>query len=288
MSLSCGFGLGKEDTEYTSAQFSDAMSAFTGNGITTYGKQFSLTVNGFTATINTGYSLISGRYIENDESRPLSIPLPSNYGDRTDAIVLSVNYEEREISVEVISGVDELAVRQDPSILRQNGKYCCVLYFIHIRRGSTSIDTKDIVDVRGDKKLCGWIYPLSMLTKRILHVYRYATTGVDEDLNRVVNAANQLVVRSDQAISAVQEQIKNLSAGYEIGELMSLRGTPEPANEWLLCDGSAVPEEFGELNIALKGNLPNISRATDRYRTYIYGGTPNTGQKGAAYVHPVC
>ena len=127
MSLSQGFM--PADAECTATQFSEAIHALFGDGILEYGAQFSMTIGGFTARLNSGYALSNGRFAWVDDEEPLLIPvsMPSQNKDRTDALVCRVDYAERKASLEMKMDVDEESVRSDPSLVRGGGEYNCIL-----------------------------------------------------------------------------------------------------------------------------------------------------------------
>lgn len=280
MSLTYGFGLGDEDTLYTSDQFCAAVKAITGDGVTDkYGKRFSVSVNGFTVIIGTGFVFSDGRYVENDEEIRMQVPLPSNNRDRTDAIVAQVNYAERKASLTILTNVNEAEIRANPASIRQGDTYNCILYFIRISRGATSIDPKNIIDVRDNTDLCGIVFPLSELTHQAYKVYEYTTVGFQRETQAILDSVDQFVDKSGAQLEALQTQINNLSVGYEVGQLITVRRAPQPSNEWLLCDGAQVPPIYDLLS-ELISVLPNISKATDRYRTYIYAGKPMETEPG--------
>lgn len=106
MSLSYGFALGDADTQYTSKQFSDAMRQFTGDGICDSGGKLALSMAGFTANISTGYILMAGRWIENNEPLILAVPPSWNYEERTDAVSAVVDEEARKAAIAILEDVD--------------------------------------------------------------------------------------------------------------------------------------------------------------------------------------
>lgn len=271
MSLSYGFALRPADD---SAAFADALHAVTGDGITQQGGRFALTINGFTATLSSGYALAAGRWLQNDEPLPLTIGPSGNTKDRTDALVVLVDYEARNASLSVLPDVDPEEIRASPALLREDGRYCLLLYFIRVRRGVTSLSLEDVTDLRGEERLCGYTAPLSEIAGKVLYLYDFLTSGIDREVARLLAMSEQVVQKGDAAIVALDAAIQQAGGGPKIGDLMTARRHPEPAAEWLLCDGSRVPEAYPALDAMLGGTLPNLSQAEDRYRSYLYGGTP--------------
>ena len=274
MGLTYGFGLGPEDTLYTSAEFSDAFFHVFGNGVTKYGRQFSILSNGFSVTVNTGYALVNGRYVENSEVFRKIVPYPYDDRDRVDAVMLTIKYLEREAVLDIVEDVDMDAVLANPSLLRNRYEYSCVLYFIKMMSGTPSISPDDIIDVRGNSEVCGYIERLSNITNIVLYLYRYFTVDIEEEIDKLFKMVEELAKRCDEQIEAINKQIYYKGADYSVGDLYQGRKNPEPENEWVLCDGQAIKPIYLDLRHLIGGTAPNISKQNDRYRTYIYAGQP--------------
>lgn len=275
MALSYGFAIRPTDN---SADFSNALRAITGDGITSYGGRFSLTVNGFTVTLSTGFAFAAGRWLENDETYRLTVPPSWNSADRTDALVCRVDYAERKATLEILVGVDPDAIRTDPSILRNDDEYSVFLYFIRVKRGATSLAPSDFTDLRADKNLCGSVVPYSSIAGDVLYVYSFLLSGIDDEVARLICLSEQVAEKADAAIAELDKVIQKASGAAQVGELTVCRSTPSSEKDggsWLLCDGGAVPEEYQELFSLLDGTLPNISAAEDRYKTYVFAGAPS-------------
>lgn len=274
MSLSCGFCLGDESTMHDSAGFSEVFYTLAGNGITPYGARFSITVNGFTATVASGYALAAGRWLENSEPNAMPVQLSGNNEDRVDALVVRVDYEASKAALEILVDVDADAIKSDPSKLRGEGEYSLLLYLIRVRRGATSLSPEDITDFRSDAELCGMMPQLSDISGKALDIYLFLRSGIDAEVARLVDMSTQELEKADAAIAKMNAAIEELGGRPAVGEMTTARLPPKPAAEWLLCSGGSVPEVYPELSALLDGVLPNVSSAEDRYRTYIYGGIP--------------
>lgn len=267
MSLTYGFAL--QDTD-NSADFSNAMQAVFGGGITLEGGQFAISANGFKMTLSSGYALAAGRWVKNDEPLTLNIGASGNNNDRTDAIAVRVDYEERKATVEVLVDVNPA------DMITGNG--LLPMYLIRIRRGVTSLTPDDVTDVRGDR-----IIPLSAISEKVLYIYNFLLSGIDTEVARIVSLSNHIADKADTAIAELDEAIQKAGGTAEIGELLTSRKPPAPETEWLLCDGGSVPAEYPALSEMVDGTLPDIPG--ERYKTYIYGGTPFTenGEQQAGY-----
>lgn len=261
MSLSYGFALQSTDN---SADFASALYNVVGDGVAQYGGRFSLTVNGFSVTVASGYAFATGRWIENDEPLVLRADPPGNADDRTDALVARVDYVNRVVNLEVLTDFSEAT--------RDENEYVIVLYLIRVRRGATSITPSDITDVRANKEMCGTVFPLSSIAMDVLKVYQFLTSGIDEKVNRLTELSDAVIAKADVEIAKLNKEIARVSGAAQIGEMVTARNTPQPEDEWLLCSGGKVPSHYPKLSAMLGGNLPNLLKPDSRYRTYIYGG----------------
>lgn len=271
MSLTYGFSLQPTDS---SADFSDAFHAATGDGVTEYGGRFSLTINGFMATLSSGYALAAGRWLKNEESLTMRLPMSDNNDDRTDAIAVRVDYVAKKAALEILRGVDPEAIKANPGLLRNDGQYVLVLYLIKVRRGVTSLTPNDVTDLRDNPDLCGRVLPYSAVADDVLWVYRFLTDGINAEADRLIGLSNAVIAKANAAIIRLEAEIRDAGGVPEIGELTTSIQPPAPSVEWLLCDGSAVPAAYTVLSALLEGTLPEIPAMNEKFKTYIYGGTP--------------
>lgn len=268
MSLSYGFCLDELSSMYDSAHVSDAFHAVAGNGITPSGARMSVTVSGFTVTVGSGYALAAGRWLDNDEPLAMTVEASGDNEDRTDALVVRVDYVARKAVLEVLANVDPDKLSDE---LRSGKEYSVILYLIRVRRGSTSLTPDDVTDLRADPGLCGTVIPLSAVAGDVLYVYQFLTSGIDAEVSRLIDLSNTVIAKADVAIAELDAAIQKAGGGAEVGELMISRRPPSESG-WLLCDGRAVPAEYPALSALLDGRLPNLSTANSRYATYIYAG----------------
>lgn len=262
MSLTYGFCLGDEDTSYTAASFSEAFRRITGDGVCEFGGKFSLTLSGFSAGISTGYALCGGCWLENDAPLALVLPASGNYADRVDAIAVQLDAAQgRTASLTVLEGYDALQETE-------SGVYILPLYLIHVKRGAVNLYEEDATDVRE------YVPPLSELSAGTLKIYDFFTSGIDRETSRLIQMSEALVSRAEAASENLTASIQQTDGTAQIGELLTARDPPLPALYWLLCTGGAVPSPYPALSTMLSGVLPDLSRASDRYKTYIYAGEP--------------
>lgn len=272
MALSYGFCLGAAETRYDSRQFSEAFHRLAG-GVCGYGDRFALTLDGFTATLAPGFALAGGRWFKSDEPYGLTLPPSGNYADRDDAIVVRADYGARRVAMEVLTGIDPAAIRADPAVIRNENGYGMVLYFVHVRRGATVLDPEDVDDVRGDGSLCGYVKRLDAVSADALYIYQFLTSGIDQEVARLVGLSNRLVRKADNAMADMDAAIQAvLPTG--VGDVTESKFRPAPAAAWLLCDGGDVPEGYPALSAMLGGTLPAVTPRDRRFQAYIYGGMP--------------
>lgn len=286
--MSVEMGFVPVDSDITSEMFSNAIHTLFGDGITDYGKQFSIRVGGFTATLDSGYIISAGRWawLEEDETALLDIQLPSLNKDRTDAIVCHVDYAERKASLQVLFDVEEAKIRNDPSLIRNSDQYNCIMYFINVKRGATSISSADIKDVRSDSKLCGYIKPLKNLIGDVVTVHKYFTDTIvknfanlnavkDKYKSELDNATGSMKSTINSALDELDKKVSQYGSVIQVGDLMTSLQPPQPDGEWFLCNGENVPVEYPELSNLVGKTIPKIPKIADLLDTYIYAGKPS-------------
>jgi len=276
MALDYGFCLDELEKEYTSTQFSEAVHALIGDGLTKQGAQFSATVNGFSATLASGYALAAGRWLKSDEPQTLQFPVSSNNTDRVDALAVHVDYEARTGTLAVLENVNPEAIRENLGVIRNAAGYNLILYFVRIRRGATTLSPEDVTDVRSEDALCGAITPLSEISEKVLYIYAFLTGGIDRAVQRILDLGKAVEKKAEDTITELDEAITR-KRGVAVGDVIVSLSQPLPAQEWLLCNGGSVPAEYAALRTMLGGTLPNVRRADGRFQGYIYAGAPYRG-----------
>ena len=267
MSLSYGFCLDELSSQYNSAQFSEAFRAVTGDGITPRGARLEISINGFTVTVNSGYALVAGRWLSNDEPLAMTVKSSGDHEDRTDALAVRVDYKARKAALEIL---EDIETEELPGMLRNKREYSIVLCLIQVRRGATTLTPEDITDVRADPNLCGAVLPFSAIAGDVLRVYQFLHSGIDAEVDRILQLLQDLLDRAGEEIRKLDDAIQQAGGGPEVGELRTVR-RPLPLG-WLLCEGEPIPTQYLELNALLDGTLPKLSQVEDRYCTYIYAG----------------
>lgn len=268
MALTYGFCLDADETTYTSEDFAEAFHAVFGNGVCQYGSQFALSdINNFTFTLGTGYAICRGRWLESDEPVSLTLQPAGNYDSRYDAVAVRVDYLTKKTTLEILTDVD-------PEAPPRNDKgYCIYLYLIYVGRGETVLEQSNFLDARGNTALCGYITPLSEISGDVEYIYNFLKSGIDQEVARIIGLSNEQVKKAEDAIAELDKQISAVR-GTAIGDTLVSLGHPAPANEWLLCDGSPVPDGYPALSAILGGTLPLLTARDTRYKFWIYAGTP--------------
>lgn len=274
MALNYGFCLGDLNREYTSKEFSDAINAVFGDGVSEYGMQFSVSVNGFQPSVDSGYAVAAGRYLENDAREALTISPSSNTEDRTDAIAVRVDHAARKVELSVLEDVDPEAIEQDAGIIRDSTKYCLVLYFVKVRRGVTTLAPDDVTDARGNASVCGYLKPLSAIAGSVLTVYDFVVSGFEQKVAELLQNGDFVIRTGERALAALETVVEE-SMGFYLGDVVIAVNKPGRSADWLLCDGSNVPEEYPELSALLDGVLPDLPQADTRLRAWMYTGAPH-------------
>lgn len=268
MALSYGFCLDAPETTYTSEDFAEAFHAVFGSGVCISGSQFAISsVSDFTVSIGTGYALCRGRWLESDEVEILTFQPAGNYEDRYDAVAIRADYGTRKVYLEVLSDIDP----DNPP--RNSDEYTIYLYLVRIARGETVLEESNFTDVRGNADLCGYITPLSVIANDAEYVYRFLDSGIDQEVARLLGLSQAVVDKAADAIGEINEKI-SLTKGTSIGDITLTLSRPVPNNEYLLCDGSVIPDEYPALSAMMAGLLPQLSYEDDRYQYWIYAGAP--------------
>lgn len=271
MALSSGFCLGSLETRWDAGQFSQAIDAAVGGGITAAADQFALEIDhDFTITLHPGYVLAAGRFIRSDEDLSFTLPVADNYVDRYDAVAIRVDMANRTAAIEVQTDV----IPDTP--LRDGSTHTLFLFLIYVRRGATVLRPEDITDVRGDPARCGYLTPLSAVSNDVEYVYQFLTSGIGKEVDRIAALGDQAMRRADQAIAEIDQAIAHVG-GNAVGDLLTARCAPSPASAWLLCDGRVVPDGYQHIRALVGENMPQLCATDDRYRTWMYAGRMQTG-----------
>lgn len=278
MSLSYGFCLG-EDSQYSAEQFSNAFQAIVGDGICPYGGNFKVSeTEGLHVSLATGFALLGGRWFRSDEAISLTLQPSDNRFDRYDAIVLRTEMAAKSVSVHVVTGKGEM-LPQKYTPARNHDRYELVVCHILVRMGTTQILSTDITDTRADKALCGMITQLSDISGKVLHVYKFLESGIDERVDALTGQANAIIKKGDDVIASIKSAMANANISKTVGEVEILYKPPIPQKEWLQCDGKPIPAEYEMLHKLLNGKLPDLTKEESRFCPWIFAGSPKSSKK---------
>ena len=278
--ISYGFALTPE--KHSAESFSQVFRNICGDGVCRFGGEFTVSVEGMSISLSGGFGLVCGYWLLSDETERLTIPAASNYNDRVDGIAVYVDYGQRRASLKVMEDIDLDAI--DKGMIYTADGCGLILYTIRVRRGATGIEPGNILDRRQ------FIPSLSQLSKDGLKVYNFLQTGFDSWVEAILERSRQEVLRGEQAVKDLDNQISAAGKGPGIGELRISLQEPEPKAQWLLCDGGRVPPEYPELWKMLKGKLPKVSISalgTREKQGYIYGGRPQPLEEIAVPYVPI-
>lgn len=292
MALTYGFCLGSATT---SKQFSEAIAAATGDGVCIQGGMFKLALqSGLSIAVGSGFALVNGRYLQSDGTEIFTLSPSGNTQDRYDAVLIRADYNERRCELYVQEDVEP------ETLTRNESEYNIALYLIHVKRGATVLYTSDITDLRGDIEVCGYITPLSEMSRPVIAVYRYLTQEIDIKISMLYGMLETLSDEIDTEFARVfaqgEEIADNADAGIKyldnligeargtsVGEIAISMDMPVPYGEWLLCDGSSVPDGYSQLSIMLNGILPDLTQQDTLFKAWIYCGRPDEpGNQSAA------
>ena len=258
--LASGFFMGGPTT---SAQFSETLLHITGDGVCQWGSRFAGELSGFSITLGSGYALAAGHWLQNDEPITLPIPASDSHADRVDIAAIQVDTGQKAVRVVVLSGVDWERLPEEPFTLP--------LYAVRVKRGASNLLAEDLVDLRR------FVPTLAELSQDGERVYYYVTSGLDQKVARILGLGQALLDKGDRALASLDAAIRQKGARAVTGDLCTARFRPIPEDQWLLCNGTAVPEAYPALSALLQGKLPQITHADPRIFTYIFAGKPAEG-----------
>lgn len=270
MMLSYGFCLGEENSQYNASQFGGAFKALLGDGVCKgYGQEFAvLSTVSRNVTLETGFALVGGAYIQNDEEMTLTIAVPDNKYDRYDAIILRADKAKKTVEPLVITGRASVFPREYVPV-RDDTIYEIVLCHIFIPLGSTQVLEEHIIDTRPNKDICGIIESFSTVANEVTYIYNFLTSGIDERVQDLIDKSNDIILDGEDVVSAIEQAITLAGIKTEVGEIQFLSTIPN--DEWLECNGQSVPQEYTEL-LKLMDSTPNIHYGNENITAWIYAG----------------
>lgn len=258
MALDYGFALGESGRLYTSGQFAEAFGELFGDGVCHWGGRFAAGVEGMGVTVSSGFGMIRGYWLKNDE--PVTLPAAPAYGhsDRIDLLCLCLDETDRRVYLELLEN----------TTAEEAGRDLLPLYSLKVKRGVTGLLAGDLTDLRP------LLPAVATLTKEGLRAYGFVSGGMEGEIDRILGQAQALIDKAEKAVVELDKAIVMAGAGAAIGELCTARHHPQPENAWLLCNGGAIPPGYTRLAEMLPGGLPDIPPAQGKLATYIFAGAP--------------
>lgn len=165
MAQMCGFFdaelEGEEyDRVYLASQFAAYFASFIGNGV--FGGRsdelqvIALETPAMGVQVLSGEGYINGYWYRNDSEHILSIDVADGTLPRKDAIVLRLDYGERNMYLAVLKGTPSMNP-QVPALTRNADAYEIQLAVIDVVAGSVNVQQVNITDTRMDLSVCGWV-----------------------------------------------------------------------------------------------------------------------------------
>lgn len=262
MALSYGFNLDAVGTQYTSAQFSEMFYQLLGDSVAKTSMNLSLTIaSGLKVTLNPGFLYVAGRWARLTESITFTLA-PSYSGDsRYDAIAAVANYQTREVTLEALTDIDP------DSPARDANQYQAYLYIIEVPRAATALNVANITDNRS------LLDPLANIYSSILEVYDFTTSGIEERIAEIMDQGDEDMSSANQMIAQLTNMVEN-SRDVFVGDIREAAVRPTPNNEWLACNGAAIPVAYTELRSLIGASMPTVSTGDSRMTAWMYAGTP--------------
>ncbi len=253
--ISYGFCLGDPSGRYSSEDFAGAFHPVTGSGVCRWGNRFALSVEGMSATLQSGFALAFGRWLKSDGPYELLLSPGWDHGDRFDLVGVRVDLEAKRAALAVLEGA---AQEPPPGFLP--------LYRLRVKRGAVNLLPEDVEDLRID------IPSLAQSSREGLRAYGFVTSGLDRRVEEILALGDGILKKGDRAIEDLDAAIRKAGGMPAVGELTTGRRAPQPESGWLLCHGGPVPEEYPELAALGLEALPDIRPEDPRLSTWIFAG----------------
>ena len=149
------------DRIYNADDFTSYLDLLVGNGVFP-NPSTQLQVNassGMDVVVRAGSGWINGHKMVNTADLTLSLSAADVLLNRIDAIIFYVDYDLREMGIEVKEGT-EATTPSAPALQRDSSRYEMCLAQITVNKQTTAITTAMIKDTRGNSSLCGYVQGL--------------------------------------------------------------------------------------------------------------------------------
>ena len=150
------FGSKNKDRTYSSDDFSAFFSdIFTDGVLGNSTSNLQVVANGnLSLTVKSGTAYIGGRFFRPIVDKTVTLDDSDATYARYDLIVLRCDYVNREIYLDVITGIPS-ATPAVPELQRNTNVYDLGLASVHVKSGALSVTQSDIRDLRFDNNYCG-------------------------------------------------------------------------------------------------------------------------------------
>lgn len=159
MALTYGFFNSVEgDREYNADKISEYFKGLVSNGVFADvgdGLQV-VAVSGMTVNVKRGRCIIECKWAELDEPYAVTISPASATLNRWTAVVVRVDYEEREITITTKDGTPATSPTK-PTMTRNSSVFEICLAYIYVKKQATALSQANITDTRADTNICGWV-----------------------------------------------------------------------------------------------------------------------------------
>lgn len=263
MATTYGFDLGAVGATYTAEQHGEVFEKITGCAVADYSSKLALSLGStLTVTVGAGYAYVAGRWIH--VTQPVTMALTTAYAadSRYDAVALVIYYEERKVTLEILTDIDP------DSPTRDSEKYVQYLYVLRIPRSATSLSTQDVTDLRVITPALGDFYAT------VQEAFEFTSGGMEDEVDRIVAIGTDALDEADVAMSTIRT-ILSSKADLHVGDLKEARNRPAPSNEWLQCNGATISTSYAELRSLIGTTTPSLSADDSRFTVWIYAGEPS-------------
>lgn len=142
------------DRRYTAEDFCRFLQGIVRSGVyADRSDSLQVFANGdLTVTVQEGRAMLDCHYMENDE--PLTLTLsPGGTQDRSDAVVMRLDLDERTCSIYVKEG----APNGSPALTRAGNVQEWMLALVYVPKLATAVTQSNVTDTRSNTGLCGWV-----------------------------------------------------------------------------------------------------------------------------------
>jgi len=248
--------------------FARYFASFIGNGI--YAKQTGafqvFEHDGLTVRIAAGACFINGYFAFDDADT--YITLTSGVDDKIHRIVMRLDTYSGEISMAVLDG--------EISLTRNGGIYEIALADISVRAENTVIYQSDIIDLRADSDLCGFV--TGVVDQLDTSVFFAQLDDVIENAEGKIENIQKLIEASEKDFDSWFENIKNKFYGSAAGYLDENKANRDLSNvddgsvvRNMIADGAVTSEKIADQSISSEKLAFDVRSLVKKDYAFAYG-----------------